>query len=58
MGNVMCKGDCKGNDKQSARGHTEELGKGPRSQSDIQVRVNLLIQALIYTTKDGLCTVM
>ena len=31
MGNVMCKGDCKGNDKQSAGGHTEELGKDPRS---------------------------
>ena len=50
--------ECKGNNQQLARSHTRELSKSPGSWSDIQVEVNLPIQALIYTTKNGLCIVM
>ena len=34
-----------------------KLDKGPRSQCDIQVEIYLFIQAVIYTTTDGLCTI-
>ena len=32
------------------------LGKSPRSRGDIQVKLYLTIQAVLYTKTDGLCT--
>ena len=48
---------CKSNVRLKARGHTGKLGESSGSWDDIQVRVYLPIQAPIYTTGDGLCTI-
>ena len=32
------------------------LGKSPRSRGDIQVKLYLTTQAVLYTKTDGLCT--
>ena len=34
------------------------LGKSPRSKGDIQVKLNLTIQAVLYTKTDGPCTIV